>query len=450
MMRDRWQTIIFILMCLFLLVACGGDEDAPTPTEAAAASLRVNVSEGLVFARPARESDVLFRLIEGDELAPLAQTEPDSLSVIWYQVGRGDQFGWIAGSQVEVSGDLSGIRTVALDDSPQPTDEGDGGPVMIVPDGEAFAIIVVDDTILYDAPSADAAERLRLNAEDSAQIIGRVEPDANGEVYLFLSLDGAPLGWVRQSEVSIAGDLDNVVVVEDVDVTLSDFLPTATLFAETAVVIQQSATPRASVIPTLTPDLASTSQLAATATDVPVTPAGTPSETPIPALLPGTAPPLSLTLPEGWQTAHVAVPLNTIYFVGELPISLYRGPLDGGVQGRMWIIWGFPNVTSPTGNINLYGDGVQLLRGMIFDSETCEIGLGGEQREYQVGGQTAAGTIYSAVNCEGSPDIAGFFAVTENGGGNFAFYVGVEPVTATDVGLPQMQAILDSVVFEVE
>jgi hypothetical protein len=85
---------------------------------------------------------------------------------------------------------------------------------------------------------------------------------------------------------------------------------------------------------------------------------------------------------------------------------------------------------------------------MIFDSQTCEIGLGGEQRDYQVGGRAAVGTIYSAVNCEGSPDIAGFFAVLDVNEGNFGFFVGVEPVTATNMGLPQMQTILDSVVFD--
>jgi hypothetical protein len=241
------------------------------------------------------------------------------------------------------------------------------------------------------------------------------------------------------------GDLQDVPLVEDAGLALSEALPTTTVEVATAVANRPTATPRASLIPTLTPDLASTSQLAPTATDIIPTPTG---PTPIPELQPGFAPPLAVTLPEGWRTAHILVPMNTVYFRGELPISIYRGPLGSDVVGTLWIAWGFPNVTSPTGSVNLYGDGVQLLRGMIFDSQTCEIGLGGEQRDYQVGGLAAVGTIYSAVNCEGSTDIAGFFAVLEVGGGNFAFFVGVEPVTATDVGLPQMQAILDSIVFE--
>jgi hypothetical protein len=443
-MRDRWRTITISLLCLLILAACGGggDDEASTPEASDSPRLRVTVSEGLVFQRPWRESEVLFRLIEGDQLVPLAQTEPDTLEVIWYQVGQGDQFGWIAGSQVEVSGDLSGIRLVTI--QRPATEEPDEGPVMIVPDGEAFAIIVVDDTIVYDAPDPNAAERARLAADDTAQIIGRQEADENGEAYLFLLMDGEPLGWVRASDVRVAGNLNDVVIVEAGDVPLSQTLPTVTV----EVAIQQSATPRASLIPTRTPDLASTSEFAPTATDVILTPTGLPTQTPIPELLPGSPPPLSITLPQGWQTAHILVPLNSVYFQGELPISIYRGPLGSDVVGTLWIAWGFPNVTSPTGSVNLYGDGVQLLRGMIFDSQTCEIGLGGEQRDYQVGGLAAVGTIYSAVNCEGSTDIAGFFAVLEVGGGNFAFFVGVEPVTATDVGLPQMQAILDSIVFE--
>jgi hypothetical protein len=64
-----------------------------------------------------------------------------------------------------------------------------------------------------------------------------------------------------------------------------------------------------------------------------------------------------------------------------------------------------------------------------------------------IGGQEAVGTTYTAVDCVGSPDIAGFFAVLQVGGGNFAFFVGVEPAEAIDEGLPRIQSMLDSVRF---
>jgi hypothetical protein len=133
---------------------------------------------------------------------------------------------------------------------------------------------------------------------------------------------------------------------------------------------------------------------------------------------------------------------------GELPTSIYRGPLSDGSTGTLWLLWGFPNLMSPTGVINLYADAVQLLRSVIFDANSCTIGLGDEKREYQVGPYTGVGTIYSAVNCQGEADIAGFFTIVQVGGGNFAFYAGIEPPASVGTGIPEMQALLQSVQFD--
>jgi hypothetical protein len=155
-------------------------------------------------------------------------------------------------------------------------------------------------------------------------------------------------------------------------------------------------------------------------------------------------------LPADWQAAHVLVTVNSLYMQGDLPVSIYQGRLGTDVLGTLWVIWGFPNVTTPSGELNPYADGVQLLRGLVYDASTCRIGLGGEQRTYNVGGFQAIGTIYSVVGCADGADAAGFFAVLEVGGGSFAFFASVEPPTATNSALPQLSAVLEAAQFELE
>jgi hypothetical protein len=66
----------------------------------------------------------------------------------------------------------------------------------------------------------------------------------------------------------------------------------------------------------------------------------------------------------------------------------------------------------------------------------------------RVGGHEATGTLFSAVDCEGEPDTAGYFAALQVEGGNYAFFFAVEPPGAFADQLPALQAILDSVRFE--
>ncbi|MBZ0306226.1 MAG: hypothetical protein K8I82_09175, partial [Anaerolineae bacterium] len=75
--------------------------------------------------------------------------------------------------------------------------------------------------------------------------------------------------------------------------------------------------------------------------------------------------------------------------------------------------------------------------------------LGSERRQHTVGGLEAVGTIFSITDCPDASDAAGYFATLNVEGENFVFIVGVESLSATDTGLPQLQAILDTVQFQI-
>ncbi|NJL93522.1 MAG: hypothetical protein HC915_07205 [Anaerolineae bacterium] len=64
----------------------------------------------------------------------------------------------------------------------------------------------------------------------------------------------------------------------------------------------------------------------------------------------------------------------------------------------------------------------------------------------------AVGTIYSASPCQDQRDFAGFFAALQVEGGNFAFFVSVEPLQPASLlseGLREIQTMLDTIVFEI-
>ena len=480
-MRMLSRPLFFVFMFLLLVpAACGRADTASSPTDDPTPRIRVTVSEALVFEFPSRESEILFRLIEGDQTPILAKTEPDLIGVEWYQVGQGEEFGWIAGSQVEVSGDLSMIRTVGeavwMPTATPATPTITPTATRVVFPDQVIATVNVAQAAVFELPSRLAEAAAPLFAGETVDVIGRVEADENGDVFYFVGRENNVIGWVLDSQVQIEGNLDIVPVLQDVDASVSALLgenvppvgteisvvespsplpPTEIAASDTPDVSgvvtftpPPTATPRISLTPSHTPDLAVTAQNAPTATDIPATDTPTPRPTGVAALTEGEAPPLQIELLPGWQAVHVLVPLNTAFLQGDLPVSIYQGPLEGDMTGTMWIVWGFPNVTSPTGELNLYGDGVQLLRGLIFDSTTCAIGLGDEKRTFTIDGIEGTGTIYSAVDCEGSNDIAGSFTVVPVVGGSFAFIVGIEPVEKVNLGLPQLEAMLNTIVFD--
>jgi protein-disulfide isomerase len=161
-------------------------------------------------------------------------------------------------------------------------------------------------------------------------------------------------------------------------------------------------------------------------------------------------PPLTLDLPEGWRAGYDTLVLQDIDAIRNIPFAVYSGPVEGGT-GTIVLLWGFPNLVA--GNpfeqtqveVDLWSDGLRLLRLAIVE-ESCNIGTD-LRRQYAVGGLTATGTQFSAVDCPELADTRGWFAGLRQLNINFVFYAFTEPISAMETGRDQLQAILDTVQF---
>lgn len=211
--------------------------------------------------------------------------------------------------------------------------------------------------------------------------------------------------------------------------------------------------------PTLTPTLLPSLTPSPVPTETPVpteaTPESTPEPTPIPLQLTplagfGTAPPLTMNFPDGWVYAYDTYALADVDALRAVPIAYYEGPVTGGT-GKMVILWGFPNLTDPfpdrSGTPNLWADGLRLFR-LAMVEPGCNSGTD-VQRTYRIGNQSAVGTQFSIIDCPESPDTRGWFAGTQVNGLNFVFFVYAEPITIMDTADEELQAILDTAVFNV-
>lgn len=164
------------------------------------------------------------------------------------------------------------------------------------------------------------------------------------------------------------------------------------------------------------------------------------------------APPLNITLPEGWLYAHDALVLQDIDGIRAVPFAFYQGPVTGGV-GTIVLLWGFPNLVRgadapPGGAIqpDVWIDATRLLRLAIFE-EGCNVGTD-LRRNYSVGGMQAVGTQFAAVDCPELSDTRGWFAALRQFNLNFVFYAYAEPISVMDgAAQGELQAILDSVQF---
>lgn len=182
----------------------------------------------------------------------------------------------------------------------------------------------------------------------------------------------------------------------------------------------------------------------------------TPTETPLPLNpLTGedTPPPIEIDLPEGWQVGYDGFVFNDIGELRVVRFALYTGPLTTDSVGFIVVLWGFTNITAAnpitgTGEINLYLDGLRLLRLVLMETE-CNIGTD-LQQDYAIGDRTGRGTQFSAVECPNTPDAAGWFSGLQVDGMNFVFYAFVEPVDTFYEAHPHLQDILDTVEFTVE
>lgn len=310
------------------------------------------------------------------------------------------------------------------------------------PSGSPSAVIAVERAVVFPRPDRSAPPLTYLFEREQVTVRGQ---SVDGVFWLVAV--GAGEGWILAAQADRIDDAP-LPVIELIapDATST---PPATLTRTPAPTPTQakSATPRMAATPRTTPPTLTITPFpppTSAALDVPegIGATSTPR-----SIWPGTPPPLTLELPAGWQAAHVLLPFQTPASLREVPMSLYEGALPGGATGHLFLFWGFPNVTSPTGEISLWTDALQLLRGSLVD-QSCNLGIDLAPKTYRVGGHEAAGTLFSAVDCAGEPDTAGYFAALQVEGGNYAFFFAVEPPGAFADQLPTLQAILDSVRFE--
>jgi hypothetical protein len=299
------------------------------------------------------------------------------------------------------------------------------------PTPAAEAVVIVERATVFAAPARTAETLTFLFEREQVPVLGQ---SADGR-YVQVWVDSALVGWVLRAQVEIAGG--DLPVISDTDdagletpaAAPPDPMPTA----------GPSRTPR----PTPTPGIVPSPAPSAT-----FPPDFTPEPTAaVPPVLPGTPPPLTIALPEGWQSLDLVVPLWT--FAGEtddVPLTIYFGPLPGGANGFIYLYWGFPNTVEPSGEYNLWADAVQILRGSLV-GESCNLGVYA-QEVFEVGGQPGVGAYYQASECEDESDTAGWFAALRVGEGSYAFFTAVEPWAALAEHRPTLEAALASVEFQ--
>jgi hypothetical protein len=160
------------------------------------------------------------------------------------------------------------------------------------------------------------------------------------------------------------------------------------------------------------------------------------------------APPFSIALPDGWQYGYETMLVSDLDTNRTIPLALYTGPVTGGT-GTIVVLWAFPNVitetTSATVTTDLWLDGLRLLRLAVIE-EGCNIGTD-LRREYSIAGLAAVGTQFSAIDCPALPDTRGWFAGINQYGLNYAFFMYTDPIDAMDTAEGELQAILDTIVF---
>ena len=291
------------------------------------------------------------------------------------------------------------------------------------------AVIAVERAVVFPTPDRNAEPLTYLYERERAPVIGQ-SPDG---VFLLVVVDDQQ-GWILRAQADISGDIATVPVTG----SLQPPTPTNTLFPIA------SATPV--IMPTRTQVPTDTPTPEATLAPDSTLPAATP-QAQAPVMLPGVPPPLEITLPDGWETVDLTVPLRTFdNETHDVPMTIYFGPLDNNVNAFIYLYWGFPNTVDwVTGEYNLWADGVQILRGSLV-GDTCNLGVY-DQQTFMVGGQEGVGAYYQAADCQGENDTAGWFATVRVNSGTFAFYVAVEPWDARTAQRDNLQAILDSVTF---
>ncbi len=311
------------------------------------------------------------------------------------------------------------------------------------------AVVAVERATVFSAPDRNAAPLTYLYEREKVTVTGKTADEA----FLLLMIEDQP-GWILTAQVDTQGSSLAGLRVTDAQGAVAlavtpSAAPVATSEPSAIPTLDPNAGPTRVPLPTRTPlpTLTPTDPGAPDSMPPVVTDVSTLSANTIPtvaSIRPGGPPPLTITLPEGWQSVDILVPFRTQDTLRDLPMSIYSGPLPGGVTGYIYLFWGFPNIIVD-GEYNLYADGVQLLRGSFVDS-SCNLGVY-NQNTFYVGGQEATGAYYTADGCEGETDTAGWFVSLRVYDGSYAFFTAVEPLSELPNQLTNLQAILDTVQF---
>jgi hypothetical protein len=295
------------------------------------------------------------------------------------------------------------------------------------------ALITVERAAVFPQPDRNLTPFTYVYERERIPVLGKTEDGT----FLLVQIENA-IGWILTVQVELNTDQAQLTVVTPIAM-LPTATPAPTTLAptETLASSELTATPEATrtPLPTLTPIV---QPIAAT-----VDPN---APTAIPPFLPGVPPPLTLTLPEGWQGGDFLISYQGVDAMRDQPLSIYSGPLPNGARGYIYLFWAFPNVLTPSGEYNLWGDALQLLRGALI-GETCNLGIDLHQYTFYVGGREGVGTQFTAADCQDQPDAAGWFAALRVENGNYAFFTAVEPPSALPDNVNTLQAILESVTF---
>jgi hypothetical protein len=205
-------------------------------------------------------------------------------------------------------------------------------------------------------------------------------------------------------------------------------------------------------IPTATPDPEMTAEITPEATEAVMTIIIEASE--------GQAidPPITIELPPGWISQNATIAIQDITGIQVLPYTLYAGFLGNTAEdgiGYIVLLWGFPSIgfanefmQAQDVVISPFMDGLRLLRIALLEPD-CNVGTDIE-REFPIGDKIGSGTGFAAINCPNTPDTRGWFVSLYEDGMNFAFYIYAEPIDKMDGAEDDLQAILDTVRFDVQ
>ncbi len=444
------KSLLFILGFVFL-VACNNGEKTSNPEQSLSPTntnefytvqLRVKVGQASVFAQPNRRAEVIYTLVEGDTVTAVGRSDADELGTIFYAVEIGDMPGWVAETQVEPQSDPEGlivIPRVAFDATTTNRDPN-------APPTPAIGVVARPygaDAPIYAAPDSTSEIIRMAGTTETLEVVFVTNYTFETRYFGVRLVEG--FGWIDERDFQVLGDIQTLtpVTIGTPVPTQSEAQPSS--FPPTPTVAPTNSSAATSTRSTLMP-----TTIARAATNTPSS-VFQPTQTLTPTIVgiqPIDPPPLTLTLPNGWESEHVQVPISSAFDNDSLNLSLYEGPLTNAERGYIWVLWRFDVLLDETGELSLWPNALLYLRSFLFRG--CNIGVYPDQRrEYAIGDRIGSGTIYSAVGCgPDAPDVAGWLITLSVGDENYLFYIGISPAENVSLARDEMQAILNSIRFE--